>query len=174
MTVDFFMRCQPASNAVSDDVVMTPPELAERLVAHFSPSGRVLEPCLGSGNMYRALRAGSPKAELYWCERMRGKDFYDWTGRVDWVFTNPPWSKIRPFLAHSMLFADHIVFLMTVNHAWTKARLRDMRQAGFGLKEICCMETPEGFPQSGFQLGAVYYRRGWRGPCEISELKANE
>lgn len=158
------MRCQPNRNYVSDDVVQTPPEMAERLVRHFRPRGRVLEPCCGRGHFLKVL----PGAE--WCEISKGRDFFEWDKEVDWIITNPPWSQIRPFLSHAMEVADHIVFLMTVNHAWTKARLRDVKERGFGIREIALLEMPVTFPQSGFQLGAVYYARGWEGDIAFTDL----
>ena len=158
------MRCQPNRNYVSDDVVQTPPEMAQRLVRHFKPQGHVLEPCCGKGHFLKVMPGAS------WCELSKGRDFFDWDQEVDWIVTNPPWSKIRPFLGHAMTVADHIVFLMTVNHAWTKARLRDVKEAGFGIKEIALLEMPLTFPQSGFQLGAVYYARGWDGDIRFTDL----
>jgi len=159
------MRCQPNRNYTSDDVVQTPPEMARRLVRHFAPSGEILEPCCGQGHFLKALPSGT-----HWCEISRGKDFFSWDKPVDWIITNPPWSQIRRFLGHSMEVANHIVFLMTVNHAWTKARLRDAREQGFGIREIALLEMPLCFPQSGFQLGAVYYARGWDGDISFTDL----
>lgn len=187
------MRLQPNRDYISDDVVQTPPELARQLVAHFQPRGRILEPCKGQGNFLRALRAHvratpakrskpstgsrSPStgrrspSVVSWTELQAGRDFFAWTEPVDWIVTNPPWSQIRRFLQHAMTLADHVVFLMTINHVWTRARLRDIRAAGFGLCEIVLVDMPRSFPQSGFQLGAVYVRRGWTGPITLSELE---
>lgn len=216
------MRLQPNRNYVSDDVVQTPPKLARQLVEHFQPSGRILEPCKGSGNFLRALRAfvrgqkslvisqkslsngqgsaarkptlnpepsamrtpglalsSQPSAldvhrktlsSVSWCEIQAGRDFFVWTEKVDWIITNPPWSQIRAFLQHAMKVADNVVFLLTINHVWTKARLRDVREAGFGLREIVLVDMPASFPQSGFQLGAVHISRGWRGSISLSEI----
>ena len=160
------MRSQPNRNYRSDDVVQTPPEMAARLVAHFAPSGRILEPCRGEGNFLRALPAGTE-----WCEISAGRDFFAWREKVDWIVTNPPWSQIRAFLGHAMTVADNVVFLVTVNHLWTKARLRDVRQAGFGIRQIVLVEMPESFPQSGFQLGAIHLARGWTGDIRLVDLQ---
>jgi len=162
------MRCQPNRDYISNDDIQTPIELAARIVRHFRPRGRVLEPCKGCGNFLRHL----PGA--HWCEIKEGRDFFDWKDPVDWIITNPPWSQIRRFLQHAMTVADHVVFLMTINHVWTKARLRDIRESGFGIREICLVEMPESFPQSGFQLGAVHVGRGWKGDIRLSDLTVPE
>lgn len=158
------MRSQPNRDYVSNDDVQTPDDLASRLVGHFRPSGRILEPCKGDGSFLRHLRGAD------WCEIKEGRDFFAWTESVDWIITNPPWSQIRRFLQHAMRIADHVVFLMTINHVWTKARLRDIRESRFALREICLVEMPDTFPQSGFQLGAVHVQRGWAGDIRFSDL----
>ncbi len=159
------MKYQPNRNYVSDDVVMTPIDLAEKLVKHFNPQGKGLEPCCGDGNILRFLN------DADWCEITKGKDFFKYNQKVDYIFTNPPWSKIRAFLQHSMELADDIYFLFTVNHIWTKARLRDIKEKGFGIREICVFDTPKTFPQSGFQLGIVHLQKNYMGEIKISELK---
>jgi len=109
------MRYQPGRNYVSNDDIQTPPELAARIVAYFRPEGRILEPCAGTGHFLACL-AGAD-----WCEIKRDRDFFDYRERVDWIITNPPWSQIRAFMTHAFSLADQVVFLMTVNHAWTRA-----------------------------------------------------
>lgn len=175
------MRSQPNRNYVSNDDIQTPLALARRLVAHFQPSGRILEPCRGKGNFLKALRehqrlsakmCGLIKSEVFWSEIKRGRDFFEWDQPVEWIITNPPWSQIRDFMCHAMEMADHVVFLFTINHLWTKARLRDIKEAGFGLREVLLVYMPDTFPPSGFQLGAVHLQRGWRGKITLSELGA--
>lgn len=151
------MKMQPNRNYKSDDVVMTPTALAEVLVRHFNPQGKGLEPCCGNGNILRYL----PDAD--WCEISLGRDFFDYKDKVDYVFTNPPWSKIRKFLIHSMDIANDVYFLCTINHLWTKARVRDISEHGFGIKEICIFNTPSDFPQSGFQVGMIHLQKGYSG-----------
>lgn len=162
------MRYQPNRNYISDDVVQTPAHMAERIVNHFKPSGRILEPCCGEGNFL----AHMPGA--YWCEIKKGRDFYSWKEPVNWIVTNPPWSQIRAFLGHGMEVADNIVFLMTINHVWTKARIRDIKENSFGIKEIALVEMPPTFPQSGFQLGAIHIQRGWTGDITFSDISRPE
>jgi hypothetical protein len=161
------MRFQPNRDYVSNDDIQTPVKLAGRIVRYFNPIGRIFEPCAGDGHFLQHL----PDAD--WCEIKQGRDFLSYEGRVDWIITNPPWSQIRAFLQHSFRAADHVVFLMTINHTWTKARLRIARENGFGLRTLLLVDTPASFPQSGFQLGTVHYEKGWFGAVDLVNLSAH-
>lgn len=165
------MKSQPNRNYTSSDEVQTPDELALAIVRHFKIEGIIMEPCAGDGAFLRAFeKAGG----IQWlsCEIKEGTDFLaDTRTGYSTICTNPPWSKFRAFLQRSMASETHnIIFLVTVNHAWTKARVRDVHEAGFGLKEILLCEMPKSFPQSGFQLGAVHWQRGWSGDVKLSRL----
>ena len=153
----------------SNSDVMTPSSLATRLVSHFKPSGKILEPCRGDGGFLDVL----PEGSLY-CEIKEGKDFFDFNESVDWVFTNPPWDKVTPFLAHSLDIADNICFLIVLQQLWTKKRLRLIRENGFGIKEICYFKEPDNFPHLGIQIGMVYLRRGWDGDIKLVNLDVNK
>ena len=115
----------PKSNTEDKDIVMTPPELAVDIISHFNPSGLVLDPCKGQGAFYDNFNGLKD-----WCELSQGKDFFEYKSKVDWIITNPPWSKIRDFLHHGMQISDNIVYLITINHYTTKRRLRDMKENG--------------------------------------------
>jgi len=172
------MKSQPNRDYVSNDDVQTPQALADAIVSHFRPRGTVLEPCSGDGAFIQAFDTYNERHEWtaldggYWCEIKQGRDFLDakFQKGYTWIITNPPWSLFRPFLQRSMQLADNIVFLITVNHCWTKARVRDVKAAGFGLKEILLCDMPKEFPQSGFQLGAMHWQRGWSGDIKLSSL----
>ena len=130
-----------------NDVVMTPEPLAKWIVEYFQPSGKLLEPCCGDGAFLKHMKGAD------WCELSKGKDFFDYDKTADWVITNPPFSKIRKFLQHLYkLEVKNIVFLCPTNHIMgVKARLNDMFEAGYVIKEIIFIDTPKEFPQSGFQ-----------------------
>lgn len=159
------MKNQPNRNYKSDDVVMTPEPLAIALIKHFQPKGKGLEPCKGTGNIFRNLENAD------WCEITEGRDFYEYKTKVDYVFTNPPWSQIRKFLQHSYELANDVYVLCTINHLWTKARQRDLEDYAFGIKEICIFPTPDNFPQSGFQCGMIHLRKGYKGDIKLSNLE---
>ncbi len=163
------MKLQPNKNYKSDDVVMTPEPIAEMLVQHFKPIGRILEPCKGTGNFLKFL----PEDTL-WCEIKENRDFMDFNEQVDWIITNPPWSKIRPFLKKSMEVADNVCFLLTINHLWTKARLRDIKEARFGIREILVFNAPKELNNSGFACGMIHLKKGYEGDIRFVNSQSND
>ena len=158
------MKNQPNRDYKSNDLVMTPSGLARAIVKHFHPYGSILEPCKGTGAFLEFMPGAT------WCEITEGKDFLDFDGKVDWIVTNPPWSRIRDFLRKSMQVADNIVFLMTINHLWTKARIRDIKEFKFGIAEIAICKTPKEFPPLGFQLGVIHLIRHYHSYIRFTEL----
>lgn len=165
------MKKQANTNYSSNDIVQTPLVLAKNIVQHFRPEGKLLEPCRGSGNFLKALNGVNHGSTTDWCEILDGKDFFEYNKSVDWIITNPPWSKISLFLDHGMKISDNIVFLVTANHLWTEHRVRIIKRNGFGIKEIFCVPWPDsssGFPRSGFQLAALHLKRGWRGKINLT------
>ena len=89
---------------------------------------------------------------------------------MDWIITNPPYSKMRRFIQHSMEVSDNVVFLTTINHLWLKARIRDIGEKGFGIKEILLFNTPKEFPQTGFQMGCFYLQKNYTGDIKLTKL----
>jgi hypothetical protein len=155
----------PNKNTPDKDIVMTPPCLAIDIIRHFSPTGRILDPCRGEGAFYDNY----PTANKDWCELSEGKDFFDYKEKVDWIITNPPWSKIRDFVEHGMTLSDNMVYLITINHFTTKRRMRDIIQGGWGIKEFYCVETPpKPWPSLGFQVAAVHLQRGHSGNISLT------
>ena len=75
-------RLIPQTNAPERDVVLTPPDLAAAVIAHFAPQmrGRVLDPAKGAGAFYDALPG---HLDRHWCEVSEGRDFFEWRDPVD-------------------------------------------------------------------------------------------
>jgi len=153
-----------------NDRVHTPLALARRVVAWLAPTGTVLEPAAGQGPFLAALSELPSVTRIVWTELDQGRDFFDFHGHADWVITNPPWGLVRPFARHAYEVADDVAFLVTINHLTAlRARLRDMDEAGFGIRRILLLESPPPpWPQSGFQLGAVHITRGHQGSWEVT------
>lgn len=155
-----------------NDEVFTPIELARFCIdrCYIKPTDKVLEPCCGDGVFLNILNARGFSTD--WCEINKGRDFFQYTDKVDWIITNPPFSKYREFMLHSMKLANKIGMLVPFTNVVTKARLRDLEENGFWFNEVHLVSTPKSFPQSGFQLVFVIFERTeykmtefWR--CEI-------
>jgi len=167
------------SNTKREDCVQTPLDLAIDIVNHFKPRGNILEPCKGEGAFIKAYEtynlitqlSGQEGIKWAWTEILEGKDFFEWTEKVDWIITNPPYSKLRKFLQKSMEVSDNVVFLTTINHLWLKAILRDVENAGFGIKEIIIFDTPKTFPQAGFQIGCFYLKKNYVGEIKFGKIQ---
>lgn len=155
----------PKSNTPDKDLVMTPDWLARDILNHFPVSGSFLDPSRGAGAFYDQCEADIKD----WCELSEGRDFLEYQGRADWIVTNPPWSLMRQFLVKGMEVANNIVYLTTINHYTTKRRMLDIKQMGFGVKEIFCVPTPpKPWPALGFQLAAVHLQKGYTGGIELT------
>jgi DNA modification methylase len=152
-----------------NDKVYTPEDLCERIVKYFKPSGRVLEPCKGTGNFMKYLPNNTE-----WCEIDEGVDFFDYDKLgVDWIITNPPYSIIKKFLIKSyMLDTKHIVYVVPINHILgLKARLNDMKKYGYAVRELILINTPKEFPQSGFQYSIVHIEKGKQKGIKITDWR---
>lgn len=156
-----------------NDCVMTPPDLARKIVGYFRPTGYILEPCMGDGAFYDHLKPFAFEGKVDWCELSKGRDFLltDFGDkRYTYIVTNPPFSKFRAFLKRSMELSDHVIFLCTINHIFgLRARLRDIKEAGFYIRDCLLCDTPESWPPSGFQVGAVHLSKQ-AGDCKFSYL----
>lgn len=155
----------PVREGRKGDRVYTPAWCAEDMVNHFRPHGRVLEPCKGDGAIYNRLPTGA-----LWCEIDEGKDFFRWDEPVDCIITNPPYSKLRPFMVHAFKIADHDVVLLipvrnlvsgygTVREARGFGAMKEIRWYGGGARL--------GFPM-GNAIAAVHWKRGYVGPTTQS------
>jgi hypothetical protein len=138
---------------------------------HIKSTDSVLEPCRGEGAFIRAY-ARCDITNFDWCEIKEGRDFFHPHKKVDWIISDPPFSKIRRFTAHAYTIADNVVWLGMIGHNLSfRRRFNDMDEAGFAIREVIRVKTPpKPWPQSGFQIGVVHFQRGWRGKTTFSEL----
>lgn len=171
-------KLNPSKNNPEADKVYTPYSLARQIVNHFKPYGTMLEPCKGSGSFYEPMVDISGKEYVDWCELDLGVDFLEkdfchetsYGERYDWSISNWPYSKFRAFLKKNMEVARNIVTLCPINHVLgLKARLRDIDEAGFFIREILRVDKPKEWPSSGFEYAAIYLNKE-PGDCKISKL----
>lgn len=145
-----------------DDVVLTPLNVARDVVNYFKPRGQMLDPCRGNG-AFADLMTG-----CRWCEIRDGRDFFAWRDPVDWIVSNPPYSIFSEFLRHSFTVAENIVYLVPINKVFNSTKMiRDVWTWG-GVPTIYVVASGGelGFP-IGFAIGAVHFKRGFKGGTNI-------
>lgn len=146
------------------DVVYTPEWVARDMVEHFSPMGRILEPCKGLGVFMKFL---PPTTE--WCEITLGRDFFAWNDCVDWLVSNPPYSLTRKWFKHSYNVADNLLYLVPLRNIFSGfGFIREIYDFG-GIVEIRNYGTGGmlGFPM-GNAVGALHVKREYSGEMKIS------
>ena len=122
----------PKSRKVTpNDLIMTKPETAKFIIDYFKPTGKILEPCRGTGSFYDQF-----EGDKDWCEIEKGKDFLDYDKKVDWIITNPPFSIFDKFLLKAFEVADNIVFFCPLIKTF-KGKKLDIKIREYGdIKEI--------------------------------------
>ena len=162
----------PKTNDPSKDRVFTPISLAQKIVSHFKPAGRCLEPCAGEFAFVNALTDYCGIKNVDWMEIDAGKDFLaaKIEEKYDYLITNPPYSILRKFLIKSMEVSENVIFLCPVNAiTGLKARREDIKKAGFFVREICEVDKPKEWASSGFQYAAIHLSKE-EGECKITKL----
>jgi hypothetical protein len=99
-------RLVPAPNSPIADIVYSPRSLAKAMIDHDSLTGVVLDPRRGDGAFFDQF---PDHVDARWCEVAGGRDSKQWQAPVDWIVTNPPWSRFRSFLVHGMQVAKNVV-----------------------------------------------------------------
>ena len=142
----------------SNDEIYTPDWVADDMIGYFKPTGKILEPCKGNGVF-------TDRLNCEWCEINENKDFFQYNNNVDWIMTNPPYSKIRKFLLHSFKLSDNVVFLVPVWKIFLAYGITQATKTYGNMKEIRWYGTGSklGFPM-GNGIGAVYWQKKYKGP----------
>lgn len=154
-----YQKCRTQPN----DIFYTPENLAKYLIEYYKPKGKILDPARGNGAFYKFLPDGSD-----WCEIEEGKNFFLYQDKVDWIITNPPFSKLSMYMEKSFKISKHVVYLINVAALFTKYRIKLINNSGFGIVEIHFVRQPETFTQCGRIPGGVYFRKGYSGKVKFS------
>ena len=147
------------------DVVFTHDEVAADIIGYFQPSGIVLDPCKGEGSFYNQFPANVTR--LY-CEIAEGKDFFNFSQKVNWIIGNPPYSIFLDFLKHSFKVADDVVYLIPTNKVFQSWKLMKEIQKYGGIRSMLVYGSGHlvGFP-FGFSVGAFHFRKGYTGEVAL-------
>lgn len=154
--------------ATAADTVYTKDETAQFIIDYFNPKGIILDASAGKDAFYSKY-----KNEIkHRCEINDGIDFFEWSKKVDWIITNPPYSIYDKFLEHAFNVSDNVVFFCPIAKAFKSNKIQKMVDNFGGLKEIIYMGggSKHGFA-FGFPVGCLYYQRNYKdGLCKITNI----
>ena len=102
------------------DFYPTPEWCYENLPIDWSLFKTAHEPCKGDGRILSFLE--NKGIETSWTEIQEGKDYFEWSGKVDLILTNPPFSIAKEFIEHSMMCSTTVIMLLRVNFLGSQAR----------------------------------------------------
>ena len=153
------------TNTKRQDCIQTPLSLAIEIVNHFKPEGKVLEPCKGEGVFLKYLPVNTE-----WCEIADGKNFYDYTKKVNWIVTNPPYSDFNRFLEHSFELSDNVVLLVPLAKMFkSMGTIRQILNYGGFVSIHFLPSSKAGFP-FGFPSGIFHIKKDYKGETIFKEL----
>lgn len=101
-------------NYKTNDDIMTPNHIAKYIIEKLpiNENDFLYDPFRGGGAFYDNFPARNKKS---WSEIKEGEDFFDFNEKVDWIISNPPYSKYTEVMQHSYDIADNIVYLIPLN-----------------------------------------------------------
>lgn len=146
-----------------NDNIMTPRHIAKRIIDNL-PIGaldKVLDPFRGTGAFYDQFPETLCGKD--WCEITDGRDFFDYTDKVQWIVSNPPYSQFTEVMQHSYEIADNIVYLIPLNKivsSW--GRCLDLEKYG-GVRKLWIFPAGKANFPFGFPACAVWIQRGYKG-----------
>lgn len=153
-----------------NDDILTPRHIAKRIIDQLPIEwfDAILDAFKGDGAFYDQYPETMHK---FWCEIKEGKNFFDWKMPVEWIITNPPYSKFTEVMKHSYEIADNIVYLIPLNKivsSW--GRCLDLDNYG-GIKKIWIFPAGKANFPFGFPACAVWIKKGYKGTIETELWK---
>ena len=148
---------------IEKDVVYTRESIAVKIIKWLQPTGKCLDPCLGDGVFYKNLPSGSD-----WCEIKKGKDFFDYDKKVDWIIGNPPYSIFLDWLEHSFNISKNVAYILPTNKVFQRKIIMNMIKQYGGIKGILIYGSGNsiGFP-FGFSTGTFHFKKDYSGLCDL-------
>ena len=116
---------------IKNDVFYTPDDLVDdcmKLMDIIEDDDFLLDPFYGQGAFYKKYPESNPKD---WCEIALGRDFFEYDTHVDWIISNPPFSKMTKVLNHcAKICRKGFGLIMTCFHLLPR-RFNDLKTKGF-------------------------------------------
>lgn len=152
-----------------NDKIFTPEALAKLIISFYDleDGATILDPFRGGGAFFNNYPTNTTN---HWCEIDEGRDFTDWTEKVDWIISNPPYSIYDDIMVKSMEIADNIVYLVPLSKVVSSlGRMRKIAAYG-GVVSVYWLGAGRcGFP-FGFPACAIHIKRDYKGDTKMVEI----
>lgn len=154
----------------TNDDILTPVCVAKFLLKKLPIMDKdiLYDPFKGEGAFYNNF---ADKNKKYWSEIKEGKNFFDFNKHVDWIISNPPYSKYTEIMEHSYEIADNIVYLIPLNKivsSW--GRCISLDKYGGVIKLWILKASLCGFP-FGFPACFCWIKKGYKGKIGVELIK---
>ena len=145
------------------DIVFTPEFVSQHILNFLNPKGKILDPCKGDGAFYKFM----PKGADY-CEIREGKDFFEYSKKVDWIIGNPPYSIFEEFLAKAFEISENVSYLVPTNKVFQRQKIMEMINSFGGIESIIIYGSGQkiDFP-FGFSVWNFHFKKHYKGECKI-------
>ena len=144
-----------------NDKVYTPETIAKQLInlLPIKDTDRVLEPCMGGGSFYNNLPGIKD-----WCEIDKGRDFFEYSTKVDWIVTNPPYSIFDQFVKHCFDISDNVCLLVPLSKIVSSlGRIKQYKEYG-GINKMWILSGAVVGSLLGFRVVLCGFKRERRTP----------
>jgi hypothetical protein len=127
-----FVKNNNTARVQKNDIFYTPEPLVKEIIAMcpLEEGDVVLDAWAGKDVFYDNYPEFVKKE---WCEIERGRDFFDYEGQVDWVISNPPYSKLTDIHRKLATMCRKGICIITGTNNMTNLRQRILMEAGFSL-----------------------------------------
>jgi hypothetical protein len=117
----------------ANDRIYTPKPVALKMIemCNLKEGDTVLDPSYGGGVFYDNLPEYVNKE---WCEIDKGKDFFEYDKKVDFIIGNPPYSILNKWLDKTMDLTDKFCYILGFN--LTDTRLKKITERGYGITRM--------------------------------------
>lgn len=145
-----FGWCKNLKDKVNpNDKKMTPSDLAEKCISlvPFDKEDLVLDGFRGKGAFYNKYPNIVKKD---WCEIDEDKDFFTYEREVDWLVSNPPYSKIQKVIEHSVKICRKGIALLIGVVNLSPKRIKLLEDNGFRISKVHICNVSGWFSNSVF------------------------
>ena len=130
----------------ANDIFITPLDLAKIHIdsINYNDSDKWLDPCKNNGSYYNQF----PNDNKDYCEILDNKDFLEYSGEVDIIIQNPPYSIMDKWIKKNIELNPRVISLLIGVGNLTARRIEMFENAGYGASYLKMLKVYEWYGMS--------------------------